>query len=181
MRHSLQCLCESSPVSRDSSVPLRMVVVIEIRPARVEDAGALAGLTTQLGYPVAVEAMRRRLMSVLGPAHSVVLVSCNEHDQPVGWIHVAERQLLEADMYCEIMGLVVDTDHRREGRAARLVAAAEQWAMERGHRQLTVGSNIVRPESHPFYERGGFARVKTQHVYRKALTPPGSASNSDRP
>ena len=32
-------------------------------------------------------------------------------------------------------------------------------------------SNIVRTESHAFYPGLGYALIKTQHVYRKALTP----------
>jgi predicted N-acetyltransferase YhbS len=34
---------------------------------------------------------------------------------------------------------------------------------------MTVRSNVVRSGSHPFYERLGYARSKTQHAYRKAL------------
>jgi GNAT superfamily N-acetyltransferase len=144
--------------------------VTEIRPARSADARALAGLTGQLGYPVTAEAMTRRLAAVLDTPHNLVLVSCSDEDEPVGWIHVGERQLLEADEDCEILGLVIDIAHRRQGRAANLVAAAERWATERGHTRINVRSNIIRPESHPFYERAGYIRVKTQHVYRKMLS-----------
>jgi hypothetical protein len=28
---------------------------------------------------------------------------------------------------------------------------------------------VTREESHPFYERLGYTRVKTQHAYRKRL------------
>ena len=143
--------------------------MIEIRPAGPADAPALAALSVQLGYPVTADAMGRRLAAILDTPHDLVLVSCGDRDRPVGWIHVGERRLLEADDYCEILGLVVDGAHRRQGRAGRLVAAAERWARERGHPQITVRSNIVRAESHPFYERAGYTRVKTQHVYRKAL------------
>jgi len=144
--------------------------VSEIRPARQADAAALAALSGQLGYPVSPDDMRERLADLLTAPGDVVLVSCNAADEPVGWIHVGERHLLETDRYCEILGLVVDIAHRREGRAARLVAAAERWAAGHGHTQMTVRSNVMRAESHPFYERSGYARVKTQHVYRKALT-----------
>jgi GNAT superfamily N-acetyltransferase len=148
--------------------------VTEIRPARIEDAAALAALTSELGYPVAAGAMRERLAAVLGaPHHNALFVSCSDDDAAVGWIHVGERKLLEADTYCEIMGLVVDAAHRRQGRAGRLVAAAERWAIERGHRQLRVSSNIVRAESHPFYERAGYRRIKTQHVYSRVLETRG--------
>ena len=43
----------------------------------------------------------------------------------------------------------------------------------RGLPEVSVRSNVVREESHPFYERLGYTRAKTQHVYRKAL-PPGA-------
>jgi hypothetical protein len=36
---------------------------------------------------------------------------------------------------------------------------------------MAVRSNVTRTESHPFYERLGYARVKTQHAYRKRLGP----------
>jgi GNAT superfamily N-acetyltransferase len=145
--------------------------VTEIRPARIEDAAALAVLTSELGYPVAAEAMRERLGAVLGaPQHNALFVSCSDEDVPVGWIHVGERKLLEADTYCEIMGLIVGAADRRQGRAGRLIAAAERWAIEHGHRQLRVSSNILRAESHPFYERAGYRRIKTQHVYSRVLT-----------
>jgi predicted N-acetyltransferase YhbS len=143
--------------------------VTEIRRARSADASRLASLTVQLGYPVTADAMADRLATMLDLARDLILVSCDDQDQAVGWIHVCERQLLEADDYCEIAGLIVDSAHRRGGRAARLVAAAERWVRARGHARITVHSNIVRAESHPFYERVGYARVKTQHVYQKAL------------
>ena len=53
--------------------------------------------------------------------------------------------------------------------AASSSLAVEEWAAERGLGQLSVRSNIVRAESHPFYERLGFVKLKTQHAYRKQL------------
>jgi GNAT superfamily N-acetyltransferase len=63
----------------------------------------------------------------------------------------------------------VDPDHRGRGVGRRLVTAVEQWAMTRGLEQMAVRSNIRRAESHPFYERLGYLRTKTQHAYRKRL------------
>jgi hypothetical protein len=34
---------------------------------------------------------------------------------------------------------------------------------------MAVRSNVARAESHPFYERLGYVRTKTQHAYRKRL------------
>jgi predicted N-acetyltransferase YhbS len=150
--------------------------VTEIRPARLADASALAILTEQLGYPVAADAMAQRLAAILAAPEDIVLVSCDDRDEPVGWIHVGDRRLLEGDPGCQILGLVVHIDHRRQGRAARLVEAAERWALERDRTTMTVGSNIIRAESHPFYERAGYQRVKTQHLYRKAIGPSARAT-----
>ncbi len=75
------------------------------------------------------------------------------------------------------MGLVVSQACRRAGIGRALVAAAEQWQTERGVAAICVRSNVVRPESHPFYESLGFARYKTQHAYIKrteATTGAGS-------
>jgi len=129
----------------------------------------MAALTTQLGYPATAAEISGRLRRILDDPDQLVLVSCDTAGRPVGWIHVGQRALLEAGHYFEILGLIVDAAHRRGGRARRLVAAGEAWAATRGANELAVRSNIVRAESHPFYERAGYIRVKTQHVYRKPL------------
>lgn len=49
------------------------------------------------------------------------------------------------------------------------MASAEGWALSSGFSSIRVRSNVTRAESHPFYERLGFARTKTQHVYSKTL------------
>jgi GNAT superfamily N-acetyltransferase len=84
-------------------------------------------------------------------------------------VHGSEQLLLESGRRCELLGLVVDARHRGRGVGRRLVAAVEDWAAERGLDQMAVRSNVARTESHPFYERLGYARVKTQHSYRKSL------------
>jgi len=76
---------------------------------------------------------------------------------------------LESEPACEILGLVVDQNYRCQGVGRSLVAAVEAWAGSRGVTTIKVRSNMVRAESHPFYERLGYARVKSQHVYRKLL------------
>ena len=67
---------------------------------------------------------------------------------------------------------MVDTRHRGLGVGRLLVTAVEQWAWERGLDQMAVRSNVARSESHPFYERLGYVRAKTQHAYRKRLAAP---------
>lgn len=141
---------------------------VAVRRAAAGDAGHIADLSGVLGYPVERRVMSERLARLLARDDNAVFVTV-DGERIVGWIHGAEHELLEVGPLCEILGLVVDASIRRSGAGRALVSAVEQWAASRGLPQVSVRSNVVRVESHPFYERLGYTRVKTQHSYRKAL------------
>ena len=147
------------------------MTTLGIRKAKVSDAAAIAQLSGELGYPVDAEPMAERLTRFLGHAEQAVLVA--ETDRVIGWIHAADHEVLEHPLRCEIWGLVVAEGQRGLGVGRQLVNAVEQWARHRGLTEISVRSNVIRAESHPFYERIGFNRYKTQHAYRKPLTLPG--------
>ncbi len=140
-----------------------------IRRAAGQDAPRLAELSGVLGYPAAAAELGVRLERLLASSQDIVLVAESATGKTVGWLHGAEQELLESGRRCEILGLVIDPEHRGQGIGRRLVAAVEAWARARDLKQMTVRSNVVRTESHPFYERLGYARAKTQHAYRKRL------------
>jgi GNAT superfamily N-acetyltransferase len=141
-----------------------------IRRAVIQDAARLAELSGALGYPAAPEAIGTRLERLLQRAGDVVFVAEVSAGRVVGWLHGAEQELLESGRRCEILGLVVAAEHRSQGVGRLLVAAVERWAGARGLELVAVRSNVKRSESHPFYERLGYVRVKTQHAYRKRLS-----------
>jgi GNAT superfamily N-acetyltransferase len=89
----------------------------------------------------------------------------------LGCMHVEHRLSLAEGERAEIMGLVVDPRARGRGLGRDLVNSAESWARARGLSAVTVRSNVARELSHPFYEALGYSREKTQHVYRKSVTP----------
>src|ERR1700730_11540771 len=140
-----------------------------IRKATVNDAPQLAELSAVLGYPVDVDVMTRRLTRLLAHPEHLILVAEAPADLVVGWIHAGEQDILEVGRFGEILGLVVGADHRDQGIGRRLVEEVEHWARERGLDRVSVRSNIVRIESHPFYKRAGYVRQKTQHTYGKYL------------
>lgn len=142
-----------------------------VRPATVADASRIAALGEVLGYPASPETMAGRLERLLRREDDVVLVAVDGGGAIVGWIHGAEREGVEFGPRCEILGLVVDGARRGHGVGRALVAAVEAWAAARGLADMAVRSNVTRAESHPFYERLGFVRAKTQHSYRKRLGP----------
>jgi len=147
---------------------------LSIRGALPTDAVRLAELSGVLGYPTSTEAITHRLERLLGRGEEAILVAKAPSGQIIGWIHGSEQELLEAGRRCEILGLVVDPEYQGQGVGRRLVVAVERWAIMRGLEQIAVRSNVLRTDSHPFYERLGYTRTKTQHAYRKPLSAEGA-------
>jgi GNAT superfamily N-acetyltransferase len=142
----------------------------EIRPIRAADAPRLSGLLAQLGYPSELDVVTSRLAGILNSATQQILVAVPAHDSRIdGYIGVEQRRPLHSDKLVEITGLVVDSAARRSGLGRTLVNAAEQWALQHGFHTMVVRSNVVRPESHPFYEGIGYQRTTTSHTYRKEV------------
>ena len=140
-----------------------------VRLAASADVDGVVALLAELGYPSASDAVFARLADLARRPDHVVWVA-EDGGAIVGWIHAGVPRTLEAGERAEILGLVVDHRHRRGGVGRALVEAVERWAAGRGLREIAVRSNVVRAESHPFYEGRGYARVKTQHVYVKPLS-----------
>ncbi len=139
-----------------------------LRPAALADAAEIARLSTELGYPVCADDMAPRLEIMLADPNRHVIAAATQGGL-LGWIGLERRLSLEGGEQAEIVGLVVDARARRLGVGAALTGAAEQWARGFGYHQLFVRSNAARVESHPFYEKHGYRRRKTQHVYSKPL------------
>lgn len=146
-----------------------------IRPALTADAGAIARLTTELGYATSTDEIRIRLATLL-PRDTQFIAVAENASGVVGWVAAEERMLLESGPRVELVGLIVAASARRTGIGAELVREAESWARERGHESIFVRSNVVRVEAHPFYERLGYTRKKTQHAYVKLLASGGGPS-----
>ncbi len=144
-----------------------------VRPARADDAGAIARLSAELGYPAAPEDTVSRLTALLADERQLVVVA-EDDGNVVGWLQATAGLVLESGFRVEIVGLVVAAAARRRGVGRELVHRAETWAVGVGARVLVVRSNIARTESHRFYPALGFTAAKTQHVYRRIL-PAASA------
>ena len=140
-----------------------------IRAARTYDAEAIAGLGTQLGYPATRQQIASRLAGIEAEPASRVFVAENGDGRVVGWLHVAARAQLTEESCAEVLGLVVDESARGGGIGAALLHAAEAWARGAGCAHVRVRSRVERERAHRFYQRAGFARVKTQAVLAKPI------------
>ena len=146
---------------------------VKIRTPRPGDVPRLAALSTQLGYPASDGDIAGRLSRLLERADHCLRVAESPTGEVIGWVQAEERHILEAGAWCEIVGLVVASAHRGRGAGRALVGEIEAWARARGLRTVKVRSNVIRAESHPFYQRLGYARAKTQHVYLKPVRQAG--------
>ena len=136
---------------------------------RADDAGAVAELTFQLGYPVDAAELASRASQIRERTDGEILVATDGDDRPIGWIHVAPHDTLEASRQAVILGLVVEETRRSAGIGAELATAAEKWARDRGATSILVRSRSTRMRAHRFYERIGYVEVKRSHVFAKPL------------
>jgi GNAT superfamily N-acetyltransferase len=133
------------------------------------DAGRVASLTSELGYPSTAEQIAQRFARIDGQRHQIIFVA-EDGGLVIAWLHVAVHAYLENDPFAEILGLVVTDEHRGHGVGRALVNTAEAWARAHHCATIRVRSRVARERAHAFYEREGFRRVKTQHCFEKPLT-----------
>jgi GNAT superfamily N-acetyltransferase len=147
--------------------------IVDVRPAAAHDAERIAALMIQLGYEVQARQLAARLERRSDRREIFVAVS---NERILGWASVCTDEHFVTGFGAQLEGLVVDDRARSTGIGARLLAAAEAWARERGCAEMRVQSNVVRERAHIFYERCGYATIKTQHQLRKPLLEPHGAS-----
>ncbi len=139
-----------------------------LRRVTASDAEAVAHLSEQLGYPMAVDVVRSRLANLaLQPEHAIIVAELN--GAVCGWVHAHVQRSLVSGERGAILGLVVAQERRRSGIGRLLMAEAERWARDRGVDELVLRSNVKRSESHAFYPALGYEHFRTQAVYRKRL------------
>jgi ribosomal protein S18 acetylase RimI-like enzyme len=142
---------------------------VRVRAALLTDAGRIAELSGQLGYPTSARSARRRLHNLLAKPDHAIWVAQSADGSVTGWVHVFFKQLLESDREAEIGGLVVDGEFRGEGVGKALVERAERWAKAKRLKSVYVRSNIVRRNALAFYQGLGYEVVKTQRSFRKCI------------
>jgi GNAT superfamily N-acetyltransferase len=142
---------------------------IKIRRAKSGDAERIAELCGQLGYPAKPKEIVQRLRKIKPASQHRVLVAESPERIVIGWLHVSVEPLLEVELRAEVNGLVVADAERSRGAGALLLRSAEAWARERGCKNMSVRSHVVRERAHLFYLRNGYEHYKTQKAFRKVF------------
>lgn len=136
----------------------RMSAVV-IRFAERRDAGAIAALVTELGYPATREEVESRVDRLSASPDALGLVA-EASGKVVG---VATGHVIpclhSTPIVAKLTMLVVAADSRQIGVGKQLCAAIERWAEERGAVKISVTSGLQRSGAHVFYERIGYERT----------------------
>ena len=140
--------------------------MIDVRPARDDDAQALAELLGHLGYPAPAADVPARLarMRSRGDADTLVAIVGG---RVVGLATVHARDVLhQARPVAQLTALVVPPDMRGRGVGRVLVGEVERWAADRGADRLVLTTALHRAEAPGFYERLGFEHTGRRYARR---------------
>ena len=146
---------------KDSSATLR-----QPQPA---DAPAIAQLLDELDYPSTAEQAAERIERIAAdPSTLVLLAEVRGELAGLAVLHV--QNLVERDeLGCELAGMVVGRQFRRQGIGVELMQAIENEARARGGKTLVLNTAHRRADAHAFYETLGYEH--TGRRYAKDLYP----------
>jgi GNAT superfamily N-acetyltransferase len=113
--------------------------------------------------------MEPRFARVTADVDHRVFVAEDAAGNVVGWVQVHFTRHLASDPRGEVAGLVVAAGARGRGLGRKLMHAAEQWTREQGGTVVALRSNILRQETHRFYERLGYAVTKTSLYFQRDI------------
>jgi ribosomal protein S18 acetylase RimI-like enzyme len=139
---------------------------------RPGDLPAVAGLCAELGYPTSSAEVAARFEDLAGRLEEALFVAETPGASVIGFVHVGIVRALTHAPEARIHGLVVASGERGRGTGRLLLGRAESWSVSRGLPRVRLTSRVIREDAHRFYERAGYGRTKTSHVFEKELPPP---------
>ncbi len=143
-----------------------------VRSMLLADVLEVAALCGQLGYPSTTEQVTQRLVPLLKDPEHRLTIAQHDSGKLTGWLHALVYKSLLSDLTGIIDALVTDEKHRGQGIGRALMADAEAWARSRGCARVSLLSNVIRSDTHGFYQHLGYRSDQTSHVFYKTLQEP---------
>ena len=143
-----------------------------IRQANQEDSFMVAQLAAQLWTSQTTEEFKEEFDVLLDRSDAAVFL-CLAEDKPVGF---AQSQLrydyvegTESSPVGYLEGVFVEEEYRNQGYAAKLLAACEQWAKDKGCTEFASDCELENTQSLAFHLRCGFQEANRIICFTKKL------------
>lgn len=143
--------------------------LMTIRPYRSADHDAVTALADRLrvgvapwrdpsAVPQVVRSWVAGSIKDVDPVDSPALVAADAHDGRVlGFVCCGRRTHWTGQVDAYVGELVVAVPAQGRGVGRALVAAAAEWARQRGHHRLTIETGAANAGARAFYARLGYA------------------------
>ena len=143
-----------------------------IRRATQEDAFLVAQLAAQLWTSQTTEEFKEEFDVLLDRSDAAVFL-CLAEDKPVGFAQCQLRydyvEGTETSPVGYLEGVFVEEEYRNQGYAAKLLAACEQWAKDKGCTEFASDCELENTQSFAFHLRCGFQEANRIICFTKKL------------
>lgn len=144
------------------------MVQINIREIKISDYNDIYLLNQELGYLLAIEKVKDRILYITKNTKDVVLVA-EKDNEVIGYIHGSPYETLYFNSLINILGFVVKKDFRNLGVGNLLINSLENWTKENEYMGIRLVSGYERTDAHRFYEKHGYINKKDQKNFIKPL------------
>lgn len=142
--------------------------IIQLNTVTESQALEIHDLSNQLGYENDPQLLFKRLKQIVSLKDHAVFVAQLD-SQIVGWLHCLVCIRIESPVFVEVAGLVVDEHARGQQIGKKLIEASKHWGRCQHISIMRIRCNVVRTESHQFYQALGFISNKAQKVFEMLL------------
>ena len=143
-----------------------------IRQANHEDSFMVAQLAAQLWTSQTTEEFKEEFDVLLDRSDAAVFL-CLAEDKPVGFAQCQLRydyvEGTETSPVGYLEGVFVEEEYRNQGYAAKLLAACEQWAKDKGCTEFASDCELENTQSLAFHLRCGFQEANRIICFTKRL------------
>ena len=143
-----------------------------IRQANHEDSFMVAQLAAQLWTSQTTEKFKEEFDVLLDRSDAAVFL-CLAEDKPVGFAQCQLRydyvEGTETSPVGYLEGVFVEEEYRNQGYAAKLLAACEQWAKDKGCTEFASDCELENTQSFAFHLRCGFQEANRIICFTKKL------------
>lgn len=146
---------------------------MKITPATAAHRDVWRGLRHQLWPENAPEELGAEIDAALTTDKQTAFLAFDDKDRAVGFLEASLRfdhvNGCEGSPVAFLEGIFVVAGCRRQGVARVLIAAFEEWAREKGVREMASDADIGNVVSHAMHEALGFAETERVVYFRKPV------------